>query len=81
MEPTRTDWLVGQINAQTIAAAYTCGHCNSTTELRTINGIARVAVHHDDGCPVLTGVLSSTPDALRAITASITASIPDTFRP
>lgn len=77
MEPTRTDWLVGQINAEAIAAAYQCGHCKSTTELRTTNGIVRVAIHHDDGCPVLTGVLSSAPDALRAVAAG---TVPDTFR-
>jgi hypothetical protein len=78
MEPTRTDWLIGQINPEDVAAAYTCGHCNSTTELRTTDdGIIRVAVHHDDGCPVLTGVLSSAPDALRAVQAG---TVPDTFR-
>lgn len=78
MEPTRTDWLVGTINAEALAAAYTCGHCNSKTSTRTIDGIVRVAVHHDDGCPVLTGVLPSTPDALRAVAAG---AVPDTFRP
>ncbi|AWT43195.1 MULTISPECIES: hypothetical protein [Streptomyces] len=77
MEPTRTDLLVGAINPEAIAATYQCGHCNSTTELRTTDGIVRVAIHHDDGCPILTGALSSAPDALRAIAASV----PDTFRP
>ncbi|MEU1117809.1 MULTISPECIES: hypothetical protein [unclassified Streptomyces] len=76
MEPTRTDFLVGAINTEAIAATYQCGHCNSTTEHRTTNGVTSVAIHHDDGCPVLTGTLSAAPDALRAIQATI----PDTFR-
>ncbi|MFF3461006.1 hypothetical protein ACWCQN_39905 [Streptomyces sp. NPDC001984] len=76
MEPKRTDYLIGDLNPTAIAANYQCGHCNSTTELRTINGLVRVAIHHDDGCPVLNGVLSSAPDALRALVGSI----PDTFR-
>jgi hypothetical protein len=67
MEPTRTDYLVGTIDAHALAAAYECGHCNSTTELRTINGLPRIAVFHDDGCPVLTGVLRATPDTVRAV--------------
>ncbi|MEU8535460.1 hypothetical protein [Streptomyces parvulus] len=77
MDVERTDYLIGQISAEAIAATYQCGHCASTTELRTINGIARVAVHHDDDCPVLAGVLSSAPDAVRAVTKAV----PDTFRP
>lgn len=77
MEPTRTDWLVGDLNPAAIAAAYACGHCNSTTKLRTIDGIGRVVVHHDDSCPVLAGTLSAAPDALRAVASSI----PATFRP
>lgn len=77
MEPTRTDYLVGQINPQAVATAYQCSHCNSETSTRTDeHGIVRVAVHHDDGCPVLTGVLSSAPDALRAVAAGV----PGTFR-
>jgi hypothetical protein len=76
VEPTRTDWLVGDIDPLAIASNYQCGHCNSVSDVRTVDGILRVAVHHDDGCPVLTGALSSTPDALRAVAATI----PDTFR-
>jgi len=75
MDPVRTSWLIGDINPAAIAAAYACGHCNSTTELRTINGTTHVAIHHDDGCPVLEGTLTAAPDALRAATA-----LPDTFR-
>lgn len=78
MDVKRTDYLIGQLNAQAVAAAYSCGHCNSETSIRTDDhGIVRVAIHHDDGCPVLTGVLPSTPDALRAIAAG---AVPDTFR-
>ncbi|WP_327430937.1 hypothetical protein [Streptomyces sp. NBC_01236] len=77
MEPTRTDYLVGTLGAHAIAATYQCGHCNSETSTRTDDlGIVHVAVHHDDGCPVLTGALSSALDVARAV-----ASIPDTFRP
>lgn len=77
MEPTRTDYLIGHINAHTIATTYQCGHCNSDTTTHTDrNGTLRVTVHHDDGCPVLTGALSSAPDIARAVTAGI----PDTFR-
>lgn len=75
MEPTRTDWLVGDINPLAIATNYQCGHCNSVTETRTTNGVVRVVVHHDDGCPVLNGHVSSLGDLARA------AAIPDTFRP
>ncbi len=77
MEPVRIEYLVGAINAEVIAAAYNCGHCNSTTELRTGGGIVRVAIHHDDGCPVLVGVLTSGPDVVRALVSPM----PDTFRP
>ncbi|MEU0671597.1 hypothetical protein ABZ330_01655 [Streptomyces sp. NPDC006172] len=76
MEATRTDWLFGDIDPTAIAAAYTCGHCNSTTELRTVNGVMSAAIHHDDGCPVLTGTLSSAPDVARAAAGTV----PDTFK-
>jgi hypothetical protein len=76
MEPTRTDYLVGAINAEAIAATYQCGHCNSETSLTADDaGIHHIAVHHDDGCPVLTGALPSAPDVARALTR-----IPDTFK-
>jgi hypothetical protein len=77
MDPHRTDFLVGDLNPLALAAAYTCGHCTSDTSTRTNDrGIVHVVIHHDDGCPVLTGTLSSAPDALRAIAAGI----PDTFK-
>ncbi|MFF3872921.1 hypothetical protein [Streptomyces sp. NPDC001978] len=76
MEPTRTDYVIGDIPAATLAAAYQCGHCTSETSTFTDdNGIEHIAVHHDDGCPVLTGTLSALPDALRAA-----GTIPDTFK-
>ncbi|WJV47648.1 hypothetical protein [Streptomyces flavofungini] len=77
MEPTRTDWLVGQFDAVAVAAAYACGHCNSTTEIHTVDGVLRVAVHHDDECLVLNGVLPSAPDVMRAFASSV----PDTSHP
>ncbi|MFF4356901.1 hypothetical protein [Streptomyces sp. NPDC001604] len=77
MEPTRTDWLIGDIDPLAVAAAYACGHCNSTTELRTVDSTVRAVVHHDDSCPVLTGALSSAPDVVRALVGHV----PDTFRP
>lgn len=50
-----------------IITNYQCGHCNSDTALATDNhGTIHLAVHHDDGCPVLTGALSSAPDTFRA---------------
>lgn len=78
MDPTRTDWLVGALSADALAASYRCGHCNSDTGMHTDDtGIVHVTVHHDPGCPVLTGVLPSAPDVLRALDGDV----PDTFRP
>jgi hypothetical protein len=78
MEPERTDYLVGDIDPNTLAAAYRCGHCRSETGMRTDEaGVVHVTVHHDDGCPVLVGALPSTPDVVRALVGHV----PDTFRP
>jgi len=77
MEPQRTDYLIGCINPDAVAATYRCGHCNSETgTYLDDNGITHIAVHHDDGCPVLAGTLSTTPDTLRALASTI----PATFR-
>lgn len=77
MDPHRTDYLVGDLNPTLLAAFYRCGHCTSDTEARTDDhGIVHVVVHHDDGCPVLTGTLSAAPDTLRALNQTL----PDTFR-
>ncbi|MFJ2259930.1 hypothetical protein ACIOKD_16580 [Streptomyces sp. NPDC087844] len=77
MEPTRTDYLIGDIDPHTLATTYQCGHCNSDTSTRTDDlGIVHLVVHHDDGCPVLNGTLSAAPDAARAAAKHI----PDTFR-
>lgn len=74
MQAERTTYLVGNIDAGALAAAYSCGHCSSDTSTHTDDdGITHVAIHHDDGCPVLNGALSALPDTLRAI-------VPDTFR-
>ncbi|MFJ3978354.1 hypothetical protein [Streptomyces sp. NPDC090021] len=52
-----------------LTANYRCGHCNSETETRTDpHGFPHLVIHHDDGCPVLEGTLSSLPDTLRAAT-------------
>lgn len=77
MELQRTDYLFGDLDPIAVAAAYSCGHCHSATELRTVDGVVRVVAHHDDGCPVLNCVLPSAPDVVRAITNAV----PDTFRP
>jgi hypothetical protein len=73
-----TDYLFGHVDPQAIAAAYSCGHCNSETSTRTDEaGLVRIVINHDDGCPVLTGVLPSAPDVVRALVGHV----PDTFRP
>ncbi|MFF7763120.1 hypothetical protein [Streptomyces griseorubiginosus] len=72
----RTDYVIGDIDPANLAANYHCGHCHSETALGTDpdTGGPRLEIRHDDGCPVLTGVLSVLPDAVRAV-------VPDTFRP
>ncbi|MBM7091035.1 hypothetical protein JTP67_21325 [Streptomyces sp. S12] len=77
MEPERTDYLIGHFDPQALAAAYQCGHCTSEISARTSDtGTVHVVVHHDDGCPVLTGALTPAADVARAF-----AHIPDTFKP
>ncbi|MBP2581634.1 hypothetical protein J3A78_002112 [Streptomyces sp. PvR006] len=51
-----------------LAAAYTCGHCNSDPARLTQDeyGIWHLAIGHDEGCPVLTRAVSDIPDTLRA---------------
>jgi len=77
--PHHTDYLYGDVDFETLATHYRCGHCNSTTSLGTdsTTGLPDVCIHHDDGCPVLNGTLPSTPDVLRALVGHV----PDTFRP
>lgn len=78
MDPQHTDYLVGNVDPNALAASYRCGHCNSDTGMHTDdNGIVHVVIHHDDGCPVLTGTLPSAPDVMRALVGHV----PDTFRP
>lgn len=74
--PHRTDYVIGDIDPVALAANYQCGHCLSETALSTDpdTGGPRLEIRHDDGCPVLTGVLSALPDAVRA-------AVPATFRP
>lgn len=76
--PRHTDYLIGDVNPDALATTYQCGHCHSETGTRADEvGIVHIAVHHDDGCPVLTGALPSTPDVVRALVGRV----PDTFRP
>ncbi|MEU3982520.1 hypothetical protein AB0F77_20900 [Streptomyces sp. NPDC026672] len=79
MEPERTDTIVGRPELlAAFIANYACGHCNSATEVRhDDHGNPHLITHHDEGCPVLAGVLPSAPDVVRAITGRV----PDTFRP
>lgn len=51
--------------AAVFGAAYRCSHCRSDVEIVG----DRVTVYHDNSCPVLSGLLPSTPDTLRAIEA------------
>ncbi|WP_327662448.1 MULTISPECIES: hypothetical protein [unclassified Streptomyces] len=76
MQPERTDTIIGTpALVAAFLANYQCGHCNSETELRHDQyGNPHLITSHDDGCPVLTGALSSAPDVARA------ATIPNTFR-
>lgn len=50
------------------ANAYRCGHCRSRSgdRVEVAPGFFYLKIHHDDGCPVLTGVISSAPDVFRA---------------
>lgn len=74
--PRHTDYVIGDFDVAVLAANYQCGHCLSEAALGLDpdTGGPRLEIRHDDGCPVLTGVLSALPDAVRATT-------PDTFRP
>lgn len=51
-----------------LAAVYKCGSCHSATGAPWTDqyGIQHIPVHHDAGCPVLTGALDDGPDMLRA---------------
>lgn len=70
LKAERTDYIFGSADVlQAVAANYQCGHCNSYTKLlRDPLGNPHVATFHDDGCPVLTGHISSIPDTFRAAT-------------
>ncbi|MFD9374667.1 hypothetical protein ACFWBH_03850 [Streptomyces sp. NPDC059999] len=68
MNPHHTTYAAGPTELiARITANYQCGHCNSETETRTDQrGALHLVIHHDDGCPVLEGTLSSLPDTFRA---------------
>ena len=67
-KPVRADLIVGTATTlKTVAANYQCGHCNSHTKLiRDHLGNPHVATYHSDGCPTLTGAISTIPDTFRA---------------
>ncbi|MGW2040493.1 hypothetical protein [Streptomyces virginiae] len=55
---------------------YRCGHCTGQVAYLAITGDElTAAVEHDDGCPVLAGILPALPDLARA------AAVPATFKP
>lgn len=56
-------------SVRALAAAYTCGHCNSDPAQLAQDqfGIWHLAIGHDEGCPVLSGSVSDIPDTFRAI--------------
>ncbi|MGW7361986.1 hypothetical protein ACWGI8_00810 [Streptomyces sp. NPDC054841] len=68
MKPHRSNLIAGPTDLiAAIVRSYKCGHCNSDTEARRDqHGNPHLVIHHDDGCPVLTGAISSIPDTLRA---------------
>ncbi|WP_411076658.1 hypothetical protein [Streptomyces sp. cmx-10-25] len=68
MTPQRSNIVAGPTAlVDAVLANYQCGHCNSeTTVALDANGTAHLLIHHDDGCPVLTGTLSAAPDIARA---------------
>lgn len=79
MNPHHSDTVIGAPHLLTaFLANYQCGHCNSETEVaQDQHGIVHLITRHDDGCPVLNGVISSAPDVARAAAGPI----PNTFRP
>lgn len=68
MQPHRSNLVAGpSALLAALRANYQCGHCSSDTTVKTdATGTTHVLVHHDDGCPVLTGALSAAPDIARA---------------
>lgn len=59
-------------SVRSLAAAYRCGHCNSDPAVIAEDkfGMWRIAIPHDDGCPVLSGAVSDIPDTVRALQES-----------
>ncbi|MFB6567367.1 hypothetical protein [Streptomyces noursei] len=59
-------------SVRALAAAYTCGHCNSNTArlAQAEDGMWHIGIEHDDGCPVLNGTVSDIHDTLRALRRS-----------
>jgi hypothetical protein len=52
--------------------SYKCGHCHSRVAgvTRDSTGVYHMTVTHDEGCPVLGGVLTSLHDSIRAAIAA-----------
>ena len=72
MQPHRSSLVAGPTALmQAFLANYQCGHCNSETSVKHDHtGTAHLLIHHDDGCPVLTGTLTAAHDIARAATKS-----------
>ncbi|MCB5166045.1 hypothetical protein LG634_14515 [Streptomyces bambusae] len=68
MQPRHSTLVAGPTGLiARLIAEYQCGHCTSATEAWTDHhGNPHLNIHHDDGCPVLTGTLSAVPDIARA---------------
>ena len=54
-----------------LAATYACGSCQSQVYLPPPDqppkdGLIRMNIGHDDGCPILSGALPDGPDSIRA---------------
>jgi hypothetical protein len=54
------------------AAAYECGHCQSSVLGVSVDqhGFNRLHIGHDDSCPVLLGTVDDAPDVMRAAAAA-----------
>jgi hypothetical protein len=53
--------------AESIASGYRCGHCSADVRPVSVHGaVLLVDVLHDDGCPVLRGIISPHGSTVRA---------------
>lgn len=54
---------------RTYARNYQCQDCNSEVRMKPAGGAWRMQVMHDEGCPVLTGVVSTRAAGVKAAEA------------